>query len=103
MIRYGICLKKVDKRRYLIAGSDPKRHNVSTPTIASLAGGGDLGRLSVSRMRATWLCECAHQIGLRAFMDAAGINCSQRLGDIVSHLDPPDEKSAVSLLGAARL
>lgn len=88
--------------RYLIAGADPKRHNVSTPTIASLAGGGDLGRLNVSRMRATWLTECARQIGLRAFMDAAGISCSQRLGDIVAHLDPLDEKSAVALLGAAR-
>jgi hypothetical protein len=53
-------------------------------------------------MRATWLAECANQIGLRAFMDAAGITCSQRLGDIVSHLDPPGETEAVKLLGAAR-
>jgi integrase len=89
--------------RYLIAGSDPERHNVSTPTIGSLSGGNDLGRMSVSRMRATWLSECARLIGLRAFMDAAGISCSQRLGDIVSHLDAPSEQDAVSLLGAARL
>jgi hypothetical protein len=53
-------------------------------------------------MRVTWLAECANQIGLRAFMDAAGISCSQRLGDICSHLDNPDEKSAVKLLGATR-
>jgi hypothetical protein len=54
-------------------------------------------------MRATWLCECARLIGLCAFMDAAGITCSQRLGDIVSHLDPLSEQDAVALLGAARL
>jgi integrase len=89
--------------RYLVSGTEPRSHNVSTPTIGSLSGGNDLGRLSVSRMRATWLSECARLIGLRAFMDAAGISCSQRLGDIVSHLDPPDEQSAVALLGAARL
>jgi hypothetical protein len=89
--------------RYLVSGTEPRSHNVSTPTIGSLSGGNDMGRLSVSRMRATWLSECASQIGLRAFMDAAGISCSQRLGDIVSHLDPPDEKEAVKLLGAARL
>ncbi len=89
--------------RYLVSGSEPRSHNVSTPTIGSLSGGNDLGRLSVSRMRATWLAECADQIGLRAFMDAAGISCSQRLGDICSHLDPPDECEAVKLLGATRL
>ena len=84
---------------YLVCGSDPNRHNVTTPLIGSLSGGTDLGRLSVSRLRASWLSHLAGQIGLKAFMDAAGLTCSQRLGDIVSHLDPVDEKSVVALLG----
>jgi hypothetical protein len=70
--------------RYLVCGSDPSRHNVTTPLIRSLSGGADLGRLSVARLRASWLSCLAAQIGLKAFMDAAGITCSQRLGDLVS-------------------
>jgi len=31
-------------------------------------------------------------------MDAAGIVCSQRLGDVVSHLGPVEENVAVGLL-----
>jgi integrase len=84
---------------YLVCGSDPNRHNVTTPLISALSGGTDLGRLSVARLRATWLSCLAGQIGLKAFMDAAGITCSQRLGDLVSHLDPVDETAAVVLLG----
>ena len=72
---------------------------MTTPLIGSLSGGADLDRLSVSRLRASWLSHLVGQIGLKAFMDAAGITCSQRLGDIVSHLDPADEQSAVALLG----
>jgi hypothetical protein len=87
--------------RYLVCGADPNRHNVTTPLIGSLSGGADLGRLSVARLRASWLSHLAGQIGLKAFMDAAGITCSQRLGDIVSSLDPVDETAAVALLGAS--
>jgi hypothetical protein len=87
---------------YVIGGLEPTRKNVTTPIISALSGGSDLERLSVRRLRATWLKQCACALGLRAFMDAAGVTCSQRLGDIVSHLDPHDEQSAVSLLGAAR-
>jgi hypothetical protein len=87
--------------RYLVCGTDPNRHNVTTPLISALSGGADLGRLSVSRLRATWLSHLAGQIGLKAFMDAAGITCSQRLGDIVSDLDPVDETAAVALLGGS--
>jgi hypothetical protein len=35
-------------------------------------------------------------------MRAAGISCSQRLGDLVAGLEPADEAEAVRLLGAAR-
>jgi hypothetical protein len=37
-----------------------------------------------------------------AFMHAAGITCSQRLGDLLAALDPADEATAVALLGATR-
>jgi hypothetical protein len=34
-------------------------------------------------------------------MDAAGIVCSQRLGDLVAGLDPVAEHRSVALLGGA--
>ena len=37
-----------------------------------------------------------------AFMHAAGITCSQRLGDLLAGLEPAGEQDAVRLLGAAR-
>jgi integrase len=59
-------------------------------------------RLDTSRLRATWLAGCAGQLGLATFMHAAGISCSQRLGDLVAGLEPAGEADAVRLLGAAR-
>ena len=41
-------------------------------------------RLDTSRLRATWLRDCADQLGLATFMHAAGIICSQRLGDLIA-------------------
>jgi hypothetical protein len=35
-------------------------------------------------------------------MHAAGITCSQRLGDLLAALDPAEEATAVVLLGASR-
>ena len=87
---------------YMIGGTDESRRNVTTPLISSLAGGRDLGRLDTGRLRATWLRSVATSLGLRAFMDAAGVSCSQRLGDIVSHIETVDEHRAVVVLGAAR-
>ncbi len=60
-------------------GTDPGRHNVTTPLITALAGGTGLPRLDTSRLRATWLAEAAELLGLATFMAAAGITCSQRL------------------------
>jgi hypothetical protein len=87
---------------FVIGGSAAKRRNVTTPLTSALSGGADLARLDISRLRATWLCEVAQIIGLRAFMDAAGIVCSQRLGDLVSHLEAGSEADAVALLGGRR-
>jgi hypothetical protein len=82
-------------------GTDPARRNVTTPLITSLAGGGGLPRLDTSRLRATWLRDCAQLLGLATFMHAAGITCSQRLGDLLATLEPGTEAEAVTLLGAA--
>ena len=80
-------------------GTDPGRRNVTTPLITSLAGGTGLPRLDTSRLRATWLADCAELLGLATFMDAAGISCSQRLGDIIAALQPAGEAEAIRLLG----
>jgi integrase len=87
---------------YVIGGVNPQRRNVTAPLVGSLAGGIDLPRLDTGRLRATWLCRCAQQIGLPTFMAAAGISCSQRLGDLVATLEVADEADAVVLLGATR-
>jgi hypothetical protein len=88
--------------RLLIGGTSSQRRNVTTPLTASLSGGRDLPRLEIARLRATWLCAVAGLIGLRAFMDAAGITCSQRLGDLVAMLPSCGVEEAVALLGARR-
>jgi hypothetical protein len=82
---------------YLVGGSDPKRRNVTNNLVSSLAGGDDLGRIDLFRLRSSYLSAMAAQIGLRAFMDAAGISCSQRLGDLVARLPSLSEEQAVAL------
>jgi len=86
----------------ICGGTDPGRRNITTPLIRSLAGGAGLPRLDTSRLRATWLAEVAQLLGLATFMHAAGITCSQRLGDLLAGLEPAGEQDAVRLLGAAR-
>ena len=82
-------------------GRDPGRRNLTNRLVASLDGGGGLPRLDTSRLRAAWLRDCADMTGLATFMHAAGISCSQRLGDLVAGLEPAGEAEAVRLLGAA--
>ena len=86
----------------ICGGADPGRRNLTNPLISALDGGGGLPRLDTSRLRATWLAGCADLLGLATFMHAAGISCSQRLGDLVAGLEPAGEADAVRLLGAAR-
>jgi len=83
-------------------GADPVRRNLTTPLIRALDGGTGLPRLDTSRLRATWLADCAQLLGLATFMHAAGISCSQRLGDLLAGLEPAGEAEAVRLLGATR-
>jgi integrase len=83
-------------------GTKAGRKNITTALTRSLCGGTGLPRLEVSRLRMTWLHDCAELLGLATFMHAAGITCSQRLGDLLAALDPADEATAVALLGATR-
>jgi integrase len=83
-------------------GADPGRRNLTNPLVRALDGGGGLPRLDTSRLRATWLRDCAELLGLATFMHAAGISCSQRLGDLLAGLEPAGEADAVRLLGAGR-
>jgi integrase len=86
----------------ICGGAEPGRRNLTNPLVAALDGGTGLPRLDTSRLRATWLAEAAELLGLATFMHAAGISCSQRLGDLVAGLEPAGEAGAVRLLGAAR-
>jgi hypothetical protein len=85
----------------ICGGTDPGRRNLTNPLIVALDGGGGLPRLDTSRLRATWLTETAELLGLATFMAAAGISCSQRLGDLVAGLEPAGDAQAVALLGGA--
>jgi hypothetical protein len=87
--------------RYLIGGRDPDRHNVTDSLSAALSTDRSLPRLQSGRLRSTWLTECARAIGLQAFMHAAGITCSQRLGDLAAQLPAASEAELVALLGAS--
>jgi integrase len=80
-------------------GTSPDRGNITTPLVSALAGGTGLPRLDTSRLRATWLAEVAELLGLATFLHAAGITCSQRLGDIIATLRPGGEAEAVALPG----
>ena len=85
----------------ICGGDDPRRRNITNPLVSALDCGGGLPRLDTSRLRATWPADCAELLGLATFMHAAGISCSQRLGNLVAGLEPAGEAGAVRLLGAA--
>jgi integrase len=89
-------------RGYLLGGERSERRNLTDALNAALSADASLPRLRAGRLRSTWLCECAESIGLRAFMDAAGLRCSQRLGDLVAELPEAEEAEAVALLGGRR-
>lgn len=84
---------------YLLGGNAPQRKNLTDTLCAALCSDAGLPRLEAGRLRATWLCECARLIGLKAFMQVAGVRCSQRLGDLVADLPAVGEETAVALLG----
>ena len=86
----------------ICGGTDPGRRNITNPLIKALDGGTGLPRLDTAGCARPGWPSCAELLGLATFMHAAGISCSQRLGDLVAGLEPASEADAVRLLGAAR-
>lgn len=84
----------------IVGGRAPGRRNISDDLARALSADPSLPRLEAGRLRSTWLTECAQRIGLHAFMQAAGIRCSQRLGDLTAQLPAVSEADLVALLGA---
>jgi integrase len=85
---------------YLLGGRAPDRRNLTDALSVRLCTDVGLPKLETGRLRSTWLVACARAIGLGAFMHAAGISCSQRLGDLAARLPEPSETELVALLGA---
>jgi integrase len=87
-------------QRLIAGGRQPGRRNISDALCRALSIDAGLPRLEPGRLRSTWLVACADQIGLAAFMHAAGVRCSQRLGDLAAQLPEPGETELVALLGS---
>ena len=85
----------------MIGGRDPGRRNVTDTLSAALSTDPGLPRLQAGRLRSTWLVACAERIGLQAFMHAAGITCSQRLGDLAAGLPSATEEQLVAMFGGS--
>jgi integrase len=83
----------------ICGGRQPGRRNITDQLCAALSADSSLPRLEPGRLRSTWLVECARQVGLHAFMQAAGIRCSQRLGDLAARLPAATEAELIALLG----
>lgn len=83
----------------ICGGREPGRRNVTDELCAALSRDSSLPRLEPGRLRSTWLVACANRIGLAAFMQAAGIRSSQRLGDLTGQLPAATETELVALLG----
>jgi integrase len=85
-------------QRLIVGGRDPERRNVTDSLCAALSSDRSLPRLQAGRLRSSWLVQCAQTIGLGVFMQAAGITCSQRLGDLAAQLPQATEHELVALL-----
>lgn len=87
---------------FVCGGVSPTRKNLTTDLLSRVSGGADLGRLDVGRLRSTWLATHLGDLGLVALFQAAGVVCSQRLGDLAAQLPRADEAALVSVLGGWR-
>lgn len=87
---------------FVCGGTSPTRRNVTANLVGRVAGGTELGRLDVGRLRSTWLAEHLQRLGLAALLAAAGVSCSQRIGDLARQLPAPEEASLIELLGGRR-
>jgi integrase len=82
----------------ICGGREPGRRNISDELCRALSADRSLPRLQPGRLRSTWLLSCARQIGLGAFMQAAGIRCSQRLGDLAARLHTASDAELIARL-----
>ena len=87
------------REQLICGGREPGRRNVTDELCRALSADSSLPGLQSGRLRSSWLVACAGQIGLGAFMQAAGISCSQRLGDLAAQLPAATERQLVALLG----
>jgi integrase len=85
--------------QFIVGGREPGRRNITDELCALLSSDSLLPRLESGRLRSTWLMACAREISLGAFMQAAGISCSQRLGDLAARLPAVSDAELVALLG----
>jgi integrase len=83
----------------IVGGRELGRRNITDELSRALSADSSLPRLQSGRLRSTWLVACAERIGLGAFMQAAGVACSQRLGDLAAQLPAASEEQLVALLG----
>jgi len=74
---------------------------VRNPLLSAIAGGSDLPRIELPRLRATWLVAHATALDLRALFAAAGVTHSQQLCDLVAQLPAPTERELLARLGGA--
>jgi integrase len=88
-------------QRLICGGRHAGRRNLTDALLAALCADPSLPRLVAGRLRSTWLHEAAALIGLGVFMAAAGVSCSQRLGDIAASLPALGEQEMVTLLGGS--
>lgn len=84
---------------FVCGGTQLQRRNVTNPLISRLAGGIDLPRLEVARLRATWLCEQAQRFDLSVLLAVTGLKRSSRLGDLIDGTHRADESEVVALCG----
>lgn len=101
--RYGEALVKAGAfggKGYICGGVVPTRRNITNRLVAQVAGGTDLPRLELGRLRATWLATCATALGLPGFLAAAGVTHSQHISDVVAALPVPPEAEIMAALGA---
>lgn len=84
---------------YVLGGVRPERHNVTHRLVDSLSGGRDLPRLSLPRLRASYLSLLLSAAGLPEVLAAAGLSDSKALFDLVSYLGPPGEDRVLAVVG----
>ena len=97
----GVCAE-FSGDSYLVGGVVPTRKNVTTPVLARASGGVGLKRLSVSRLRSTWLARSTWSASAcTVCWMLAGLESSQRLFDLACSIPALSESELVVLLGGA--